>query len=380
MCATSPGQTFVISNFTEAIGESLDLDASALAGAYLIGTLSSAASLTHAGRLADRIGPRHMIGVASVGLIVAGFALSKAAGFVSLAVAFYLLRFFGQGVLSMATSHALALRFDAKLGSVEGLKGAVFSGAIATAPQIAIALIATHGWREAAWMMPTGAAVVALIAAYVLLDPDPKAPPASHPKESTGDSAEVSFTLPEARRTRAFWILVFSSVLTGAGLTAVHFLLQPLLGEAGMAEGVAAATFISFASAGFLATLIGGVLVDRIQPARILATGLFFLLLGMAGTALAPTPVLAHAGMAALGIGHGFVGAVAGTTLARFFGKAHHGAIRGASSTAVVAGAAVGPYLASLLAGAVGDYSTAVAVIALACMPMPILAWTLRRP
>jgi MFS family permease len=147
-----------------------------------------------------------------------------------------------------------------------------------------------------------------------------------------------------------------------------------------MAEGVAAATFISFASAGFLATLIGGVLVDRIQPARILATGLFFLLLGMAGTALAPTPVLAHAGMAALGVGHGFVGAVAGTTLARFFGKAHHGAIRGASSTAVVAGAAVGPYLASLLAGAVGDYSTAVAVIALACMPMPILAWTLRRP
>ncbi|QDV05712.1 putative MFS-type transporter YhjX [Planctomycetes bacterium Poly30] len=384
MCISSPGQTFVISNFTEAIGGSLDLEASDLAAAYLIGTLASAASLTHAGRLADRIGPRYLAAVASVGLALAGFALSRAAGFVSLAAAFYLLRFFGQGVLTLSSSHALALRFDAKLGSVEGIKGATFSGAIAAAPQIAVALIESHGWREAAWRMSAGAGLIGLFAAFVLLDKDPKKKPLASAADAAADAittpTEPSFTLSEARRTRAFWILVGSSSYLGAGLTAVHFLLQTLLGEAGLGEEVAAATFVSFAASGLLSTLVGGVLVDRKEPARILATGLVLLLIGMAGTALAPTPVLAHAGMAALGIGHGLMGAVGGTTLARFFGRAHHGAIRGASSTAVVTGAALGPYLAGVLAGFVGGYSNAVVVMTLAALPLPFLAWTLRRP
>ncbi|MEM8711318.1 MAG: hypothetical protein AAGG01_10225, partial [Planctomycetota bacterium] len=62
MFATAPGQTFVISNFNSAVGEALDLAPRTLAGAYLVGTLMSAGSLTHAGRLADRIGPRHLMG------------------------------------------------------------------------------------------------------------------------------------------------------------------------------------------------------------------------------------------------------------------------------------------------------------------------------
>ena len=78
MFATSPGQTFVISNYNEPVGESLGMEASTLAGAYLVGTLLSAASLTHAGRVADRIGPRHMVGLSSIGLAVAGFAFSRA--------------------------------------------------------------------------------------------------------------------------------------------------------------------------------------------------------------------------------------------------------------------------------------------------------------
>lgn len=379
MFATAPGQTFVLSNFNSAIGEALELAPRTLAGAYLVGTLMSAGSLTHAGRLADRIGPRHLMAVAAVGLAVAGAAFSHASGVITLALAYFLLRFFGQGMLSMSSSHALALRFDARLGSVEGLKGAVFSGAIALMPQVAVATIADRGWREAAWMLPVGSAVVALVAAYVLLDPDP--PAVSRDKGSDGSAAEdAGFTLPEARRTRPFWILVGSSAFTGSAITAVHFHLQPILGEAGLGEGVAAATFMAFAAAGFITTLVGGVLVDRIAPGPILSSGLALLLVGVAGTALAPSVTVAHAGMGALGLGHGLIGAVAGTTLARFFGRAHHGAIRGASTTAVVAGAACGPYLVGLLADAVGGYSNAMAIVALVALPLPILALSLRPP
>ena len=90
-----------------------------------------------------------MMMVASVGLALAGVALSSVTGIVTLTLAFFLLRVFGQGALALSSSHALALRYDANLGAVEGLRGATISAAIAVAPQVSIALIATRGWRSA---------------------------------------------------------------------------------------------------------------------------------------------------------------------------------------------------------------------------------------
>ena len=74
MFITAPGQTFVISTFSSALSGSLDLTLERLGLAYLIGTLASALCLTGVGSVADRIGPRRMIGVASVGLAGAGLA------------------------------------------------------------------------------------------------------------------------------------------------------------------------------------------------------------------------------------------------------------------------------------------------------------------
>ena len=110
--------------------------------AKLIGTLASAVCLTGVGRVADRIGPRWMIGVASAGLAGAGLVVQSAGGFTSLTLAFFLLRLTGQGAISLASSHALALRFDATLGRMEGLRGGTVALAIATVPQLSVALIA----------------------------------------------------------------------------------------------------------------------------------------------------------------------------------------------------------------------------------------------
>lgn len=403
--ATSPGQTYVISQFNKFLCASPDGDlgglgiaATTLSTAYLVGTLLSASLLTRAGTVADRIGPRRMIALAGVGLALAGLLFSRASGIVSLTVAFFALRFAGQGVMAISSSHALALRFEARLGSVEGLRGATTSLAIATAPLIAIAVVDAHGWRDGAWMLGLGAGVLAVVAAYGLLDRDPPATDGAE-DAATGDGASAptapvaGHTLPEARATRAFWILAGCVAFTAAYVTAVHFHIQPLLSARGMGERAAAATFTPFAVVGVIGTLVGGVIVDRFRPAPILAASM--LLLGAGGALMGGIAEIwaAQAGMGVIGAGHALLMAVSGPTLARYFGRACHGAIRGFSGTLAVAGAAGGPFLLSALAsvpvdgapGALGaaasvGFPVALLLASLSALPMAWLALGLERP
>lgn len=374
MFATSPGQTFCLSRFNESVGRSLDLDATQLAGAYLVGTLLSAACLTHAGRVADRIGPRHMIAAASIGLALSSLGFSMVTGVVTLTLAFFGLRFFGQGTLTLATSHALALRFEKNLGAVEGLRGATVSLAIAAVPQIAVLSIYTFGWRSAAWIIGLCAAGLGLIAAYGLLDRDPirldkqVIVVGDDPDEGSAEvptpsvSMHHQFSLAQARRTLPFWTLIGCNAYTATVLTAVHFHLESILrGDfpegPGLSEAAAAATFASFAGFGFASTLIGGPLVDRLHPSKLLALG-----------------------MALIGLGHGLAGAVSAPTLARFFGRAHHGAIRGATGTAAVVGSAAGPYALSAAAAPLGGLGVALWLSAGVAIPLVVAALLLRRP
>jgi len=392
MFATSPGQTFCLSGFNGSLGRSLELDSTQLAGAYLIGTLLSAACLTHAGRVADRIGPRHMIAAASIGLALSSIGLSMVQGLVGLTLAFFGLRFFGQGTLTLASSHALALRFEKNLGAVEGLRGATVSAAIATTPQIAVLAIAALGWRSAAWVIGVGAALMGLFAAYGLLDQDPKraAKQASPTSGATGESEPAAIpgrdlSLPEARRTASFWTLLGCTAYTATVLTAVHFHLQAILRGGspegpGLSEAAAAGTFASFAGFGLVATLVGGPLVDRLHPSRLLAAAMALIGTGAALMTIATSMPLAHAAMGVMGLGHGLGGAVSAPTLARFFGRAHHGAIRGASGTAAVAGSAAGPYLLSAAAGPLGGFGASLWLCAALAIPLVFAAICLRRP
>ena len=389
MYATAPGQTFVLSQFNDALCAPVDavtpglgLTPTGLAGAYLVGTLLSAASLTHAGKVADVLGPRRMIAIAALGLGLAGLGFSMVHGIVGLALAFFALRFFGQGVMTLASSHALALRFDARLGSVEGLRGATVSLAIATTPLIAVGLIGTLGWRTAAWILCAGSAALGLFAAYGLLDADPPRQPAigNGGAASSGPADGPSFTLASARGTLSFWTLIACTAFTATLLTAVHFHLQPILGVRGIGETEAASTFVPFAIAGLAATLVGGVLVDRLRPRAILAPAILSLGLGAALVGQAPNFRAAAVGMAILGAGHGLTMAVLAPTLARYFGRSHHGAIRGAVGTAAVAGSAAGPYALSAAAGPLAGFETALYCASALAIPLVVLAIRLRAP
>ena len=377
MFITAPGQTFVVSTFNGALSADLGLSADRLGLAYLIGTLCSAACLTAVGGAADRIGPRRMIGLASVGLVLAGFGFGAASGIVSLTLGFFLLRVTGQGAISMASSHALALRFDTTLGRMEGLRGGTVALAIAAVPQLSVALIEAHGWRAAAVALAASAGLVGLASSMFLIDPDPR--PAADGEDDL-DGWAGSFDLRAARRTGAYWILLLLVAAQAAIVTGVHFHLLPILAESGVGAAAAAGTYVSYAGAGLVATLLGGVLADRLRPGPILGASMGLMALGALALARAAGPVGGHLAMAVLGVAQGLGAATHGPTLARYFGRRHHGAIRGTAGTAAVVGSAVAPWAAGAVMARTGSFEAPLLMMGTAAAALGLLCAALRRP
>ena len=118
-----PGQTIGVSAFNEPLMEAVHLTRSQLALAYMIGTVASAVFLTPAGNLYDKYGARIMaiassavLGAVLVFLSYTGkitdyYQLNALQAIAMTAFGFFVLRFSGQGVLTM-TCRNMSMKCD----------------------------------------------------------------------------------------------------------------------------------------------------------------------------------------------------------------------------------------------------------------------------
>lgn len=402
--ATMPGQTVLVSLWKEPARAALGLSLTQVSAAYAAGTIIAALPLSLVGRAADRFGLRVTIGVVAIGFIAALVLVREATGIVTLGIGFLFVRFLGQGSLGMLSGHTIAMWFERRLGTAHALLTVGgFAAGSALLPAPTAWLLDRYGWERALLVLAAMVAVLVLPGVLLLFRNRPEdvgqhldgaarehtrhdvihggAPPRDDP----------AFTAGQAARTGAYWILLGNMVSTGFIGTALLFHMPAMLQQAGL-EGSApqAALAIQPWPIAFGAsTLAVGWLVDRLHPARILPPALVLMAASIMLCAIAARGTLADgaiipvmaAGMALYGASQAVITCVGNPTVARYFGRTHHGSIRGTISTAVVMGTGAGPFLVALgrdLAG--GDFTWAYGACALLTVPLCIGAIRLRRP
>jgi MFS family permease len=191
--------------------------------------------------------------------------------------------------------------------------------------------------------------------------------------------------------TRAYWILLANMFATGFVGTALLFHMQTMLRQGGL-EGteLQAARAIQPWPIVFGVTTLGvGWLVDRFHPARLLpfslvlmASAILLCLAAARGMVEQAwiLPLMA-AGMGVYGSSQAMIMGVASPTIARYFGRTHHGSIRGTISTGTVIGTGGGPYaVAWAYDAASGDFTPALLACVGATVPLGIAAGLLTRP
>ena len=340
---TSGAITFVLDD----IMAELDLTRSAISACYMAGTLLGAAVQIPIGRAVDRFGGRRSIAVCSAAFALSCSCMSLPHHWSTLVLAFGFLRALGFGGLAGAVTTCLQQWFVRRRGLATGMLEATSSiVGFGLCSLLLHGLVEAYGWRGA--YLRSGIALLAYVpvAAIVLrsrpedigLRPDGDARVADSTPQAAGAAATVEgWRLGEAMRTSAFWIIVLSNALhrgVGAGLF-VH--LASVVRELGLPLRLLPSCFyLPWAFARAAALLVGGVALDRFPPRLVLGGGFLcnaasLAFFGWPGTVLTPAKTVCVGVL--YGLAMGLSAAAFKISPARFFGRAHLGAIQGVLQT-----------------------------------------------
>lgn len=399
--ASAPGQTVGVSVFTDFLIEAHDLSRSWISFAYFVGTIASAFLITRAGILYDQWGGRWVATVSALmlALVLMGMSVSDSiahwlarllsdryraeTSFVVLCIGFFGMRFFGQGMLTLSSRNMVLEWFEQRRGMALAIIGTSVAFGFSVTPTVFEWLIQRGGWSWA-WR-----SIGVLVAAFgVIVFCFGRSRPEDHGLRPDGNFAgkvrkthaeTVSgrqFTLSEARRTYSFWLFTFNVVLSGFIMTAFAFHVVSIFADAGMQRSQAVAIFMPAACVSVAAQVIGSWLSDFIKLKYLAMVQLVGILMFSLGLSFLRAEASIYFVALGMGLNQGMFGIISAVTWPRFYGRTHLGAISGFSTSIVVAGTAVGPYLFSVAHDWFGTYRGA--TLLSACVSLILFAGATR--
>lgn len=233
-------------------------------------------------------------------------------------------------------------------------------------PPLAAALIAACGWRPAYLMLGcAGLLIIGLCAVFIVRDPeqlglvpDGRPPPRLSPHLDQTAAAK-DYTLAEARKTVAFWLLTVVFTLTWLVVFMPFVHIVPFAIDLGVPP-LRAATIVSAIGVGSLSgRLLSGAVSDRLGRLPTLGASLAMQGLAFSGFALSGGLSLVYPSSIMFGLAYGGAATLFPAIVGDFFGRLSVGAIVGFIFAVAGSSAAFGPFIAGYLYDASGSYEAA---------------------
>lgn len=388
MIMTSPGQTYAISIFLEYFILDLGVSRGVVSSFYTLGTLIASFALPFVGRQIDRRPARVMVAIIAVAFGLACIYMGMVQNAVMLLFGFIGVRMMGQGSLGMVSSYIINQWWVRRRGMMMGISGVVMSLlGLGMFPGLISWMIPQFGWRSTYIIL--GVVMIAGMApiGYLLFRDRPEryglTPDSTLRPDAPGGYAPVAeenWTLAEARRTPAFWIV--SAGLSAMSMlgTGLMFHMVSIFADNQMSAAAAAAVYVPIAMTMALVTLASGILVDRLPVRFLLAVALvlqaaaMWMALWLNGVAVAIFYGII------LGTMSGLQRTISTVVWAKYFGRTHLGSITGLASTIMVAASALGPMPMGVARDWLGSYHEVLIVLSIIPLGLTVLSLSMRPP
>lgn len=339
---SSFGQTYFISASVSEWQALFDLSHGEFGRLYMFATLASAVCLPFLGRIVDFVPAHRMILLVVPVLAGATLMAGYASSVLVLVLAIFLLRLFGQGMMTHIALTSTGRWFSAERGRAVSLVVLGHQGGEASIP-LAFSVIAIGFGYQAGWF--AGAFVLLAVGlpfafwAY-------RKPREPHAKIASHDSAvrQVrSWTRKEVLRDPVFWILL-TGVLAPPFIGTTIFYHQnymTTLNDWPPQLFALSLLVLSLTTVG--CALLTGALIDRHGSVVILPYFLVPLALACFALAFSGPPLSLFIVMVLLGISYGFSSTLFGALWPEVYGTAHLGSVRSITVSAAVFATAAGP-------------------------------------
>ncbi|MBI2849925.1 MAG: MFS transporter [Chloroflexi bacterium] len=320
------------------------------------------------GYLVDKFGPRRMVAagtfVMGLGLILFGLTQSLWLYYVSNIIIALGTGF--QGILVMSVAVNNWFRRKRSIAQSVMLLGFTMAGVVAVP---LLVLVQTNiNWQTSAigsglliWAFgfPCSLLLRTSPEAYGLL-PDGDTSGGATGHNSVGErqsTVEYDFTLREAIRTRAFWLLAIGSAVSNLGMGAaqVHLFLHLEQGV-GLARPTAALVWMVASLANIPSRLAGGFLGDRLPKNLMVGLSMVFMAVSLFVLGMATSLQMAFVYAVLYGIGWGMRTPVINAMQGEYFGRKSQGVIRGWLQTVSLPFTIAAPVIAGYIADLQGNY------------------------
>lgn len=378
---SAPGQTMGVSTFTDYLIDNIGINRDQLSTAYMFGTISSSFILTYAGKLYDKYGARWvsmatallMAGVlvllSQSDRIIKALVPENSGVYVGVAISvmmvfFFMLRFSGQGVLTMVSRNMLMKWFVARRGLVNGISSVFVSLGFSMAPLTFDMIIQGTSWRQAWLFMAVAIGLFFTVFVFVFFRDNPEdlgLKPDG--KQLSGKAGDVivkpfkQFSLPEARAGITFWLFAIPLAIYALYITGFTFHLVSLFGEAGISREKAITIFIPVSFISVSIALLGGWISDRIKLQYLLYLMLLGEILALFSLANMSVGLYFYLFIVGNGMVSGVFNVLMAVTWPRFYGRDNLGQITGFVMALIVFGSALGPIILSVSFSNFGTYS-----------------------
>ena len=345
---SSFGQTFIMSLYIPGILESFEISSGFYSRLYALATLLSATTLIFFGKVIDHIPLKRFTLVVIFGIITASLVAAFSFHVVMLFVAVYMLRFFGQGLLSHTSMTTLGRYFERARGKALSIAYLGFPIGEGLLPVVMISIILWIGWRE----------TFALSAVFILLTLLPLAlwlirgfqgkkvvegPDASpFPKRGVLKEQRI-WKQREIVRSPHFYLFAPTIFLVGFLLTALFFFQTFVADYKGWSVEWMAASILAYAISSFLFSIATGPMIDRFSARRIFPFTLLPMALGIFALARFSHPVVAPLFWFLVGISAGINAPLTSSLYAETYGTRSLGAVRSIFTFVMVVSTALGP-------------------------------------
>lgn len=384
---TSPGQTYVISVFTEHFIRDLGISRSMASILFMVGTLGGSLALPWIGRQIDRYGTRPMVGIIALLFGLACIYMGLVQNAVMLGLGFISVRMLGQGGLGLVSQNVINQWWVRRRGTVMGLSGVLVSLlGLGGFPTLVHWLISLYGWRFTYMLLGLVLICVMTPLGFLLFRPQPELyglrPDGGWPgrKSREPETAEEHWTLEEASRTLAFWVLGLGLAALAMSFTGLFFHMAGIFADNGLSADVAASVFLPIALTSAVANLGSGVLVDRI-PARLLLAATSICMAVSLWLAPSLTRVeLALVYGVLVGATMGLMRTTETVLWAAYFGRRHLGSITGVAFTILVCGSSLGPIPVGFARDMLGSYTLVLKGLALLPLLLGLSSLFVGRP
>ena len=357
MFFSSPGQTYFIALFGGEIRQDLNLSHGEFGAIYSIATVCSAITLLWSGTLIDRLALRKITVLIVCMLAIACLIMSFSQSFIMLFIAVYLLRHFGQGLMSMTSTTAMMRYLSTSKGKANSLSNMGYSVAEAMIPTVIISLLLVVEWRTA-WQLVS---IFILLMVPTLLLWLSRQQPERHRQYiaqlalNESDSTRQQSTGSDTTRSQRQWtraqvirdplLYLFLPALVSQSLLYTGFMFHQvhLVDVKGWSLLVWGSMYFLFSITTIVSSLLIGGLVDKIGAVKLVPLIPVPMALGLLTLSSSNAPFIAGVFMLLMGVSTGALAAISAPFYAERYGNKHFASIKSLASFVMVIATGTSP-------------------------------------